>query len=36
MFNFGSFCMSMAIADFSLWFGLRQFRKTERSFAELI
>ena len=36
MFNFGSFCMSMAITDFSLRFGLRQFRKTERSFAELI
>jgi lipopolysaccharide transport system permease protein len=27
---------SVAVAAFFLWFGLRQFRKTERSFADLI
>jgi lipopolysaccharide transport system permease protein len=28
--------MSLAITTFFLWFGLRQFRKTERSFADFI
>jgi lipopolysaccharide transport system permease protein len=28
--------LSLAVASFFLWFGLRQFRKMERSFADLI
>ena len=27
---------SMGVTAFFLWFGLRQFRKTEKSFADLI
>jgi lipopolysaccharide transport system permease protein len=30
------FCLSIGVTTFFLWFGLRQFRKTERSFADLI
>ena len=29
-------CLSFAVAAFFLWFGIRQFRKTENSFADLI
>jgi lipopolysaccharide transport system permease protein len=28
--------MSIAMTAFFLWFGVRQFRKTERSFADFI
>jgi len=29
-------CVSAAVAGFFLWFGIRRFRKTEKSFADLI
>jgi lipopolysaccharide transport system permease protein len=29
-------CLSFAVAGFLLWFGIRQFRKTENGFADLI
>jgi len=30
------FCLSLLIAVFFLWLGIRQFRRTEKSFADLI
>ena len=30
------FCLSLAVTAFLLWFGIRRFRKMERSFADLI
>jgi lipopolysaccharide transport system permease protein len=32
----GGLGLSLAVTSFFLWFGLRQFRKMERSFADLI
>lgn len=31
-----AFAMSMAVTAFFLWLGIRQFRRTEKSFADLI
>lgn len=35
-FYWPSFLISLAITAFFLWFGIRQFRKVERSFADII
>jgi lipopolysaccharide transport system permease protein len=35
-FYLPGFCLSLAITGFFLWLGIRQFRKMERSFADLI
>jgi lipopolysaccharide transport system permease protein len=35
-FYLPGFCLSLAVTGFFLWLGIRQFRKMERSFADLI
>ena len=35
-FNGASLAMSVAVTSFFLWFGIRRFRRTEKSFADLI
>jgi homopolymeric O-antigen transport system permease protein len=35
-FYLPGFCLSLAVIGFFLWLGIRQFRKMERSFADLI
>ena len=34
--NLSSLMVSLIVAGFCLWFGIRRFRRTEKSFADLI